>query len=233
MPLAWIYPLTLILLFGCAEERAGSDALPMDGFGGGGTSTSAAPEVAEDAPLVVFLGDSLAAGLHLPAEQAFPAAAQRLLVDREQPFRLVNAGVSGDTTAGGLARLDWLLRQSPDILVVELGGNDGLRGLPVEQVESNLRAILERTLDAGVRPLLLGMDAPPSLGPGYPRAFREVYHRLGEELEVPVVRGFLEGVGGIRSMNLPDGIHPTPEGHERLAENLAGALEELLDELRP
>jgi acyl-CoA thioesterase-1 len=219
--------LALVGLAACGGDRTPAPALPLDGYGGEGAA-SREVAVPEDAPLVVFLGDSLSAGLHLAAEESFPAAAQRLLADRGRPFRLVNAGVSGDTTAGGLARLDWLLRQEPAVVVVELGGNDALRGIPLESVEENLRRILRGIREAGARALLLGMDAPASLGPGYASGFSAVYARLAEELEVPLVPGFLRGVGGVPAMNLPDGLHPTPEGHRLLAENLADGLEALL-----
>lgn len=223
---AWLGLALVLGSCGGDEPRAG--ALPMDGFAGGGDAPAPEVRVPEDAPLVVFLGDSLSAGLHLAAEEAFPAQAQRLLAARGVPFRLVNAGVSGDTTAGGRARLDWLLRQEPDVVVVELGGNDALRGLPLAQLEVNLRDILQRVRAAGARPLLLGMDAPASLGPGYARDFSALYGRLAEELGAPLVPSFLDGVGGVPSMNLADGLHPTPEGHRRLAENLADELAAVL-----
>ncbi len=217
-----------LALGSCGGDESRSSALPMDGFAGEGGAQAAEVVVPEGAPRVVFLGDSLSAGLHLAAEEAFPAEAQRLLADRGLPFQLVNAGVSGDTTAGGRARLDWLLRQEPDVVVVELGGNDALRGLPLIQLEANLRDILQRVRAAGAQPLLLGMDAPASLGPEYARGFSALYGRLAEELGVALVPRFLEGVGGVPSMNLPDGLHPTPAGHRRLAENLADELAALL-----
>ena len=201
-----------------------------DGFGGGEEVEVdvASPEIPDDAPLVVFLRDSIAAGLHLSPELAFPAAAQRLLAERGTPIRIYNAGISGDTTAGGLSRIDWLLRQEPDVVVVELGANDGLRGQPVENVEANLRGILEAVTDAGSGAVLLGMDVPTSLGGEYTTAFNGLYPRLAAEFDVPLVERFLDGVGGVPEMNLPDGLHPTAEGHRRLAENLADELDEAL-----
>lgn len=181
---------------------------------------------------MIFLGDSISAGLHLDPEQAFPAHLARLLAAEGLPFRLVNAGVSGDTTAGGLARVDWLLKQTPDVVVVELGGNDGLRGQPLESVESNLRGILTRVIDAGATAVLLGMDVPTSYGDEYAQGFRELYVRLARELEVTLVPFFMEGVGSVPELNLPDGIHPSPAGHERLAENLLPRLREVLKSLQ-
>lgn len=233
----------LLVLFGvgflglpaCAREepaRRGSGGA-LDGRGldapaeAAGRTGRVAPEVPDDAPLVVFLGDSLAAGLHLAADQAFPAVTQALLAEEGLPFRLVNAGVSGDTSAGGLARLDWLLSQEPDLLVLELGANDGLRGVSIASLRSNLREIIERTRAAGVPVLLLGLRLPPSYGE-YATEFDAVYPALAEELDVPFVPFFMRGVGGVREMNLPDGLHPTPEGHELLAANVKDALGELL-----
>jgi acyl-CoA thioesterase-1 len=192
------------------------------------TAVASVP-AADERPLVVFLGDSIAAGFQLPEEQAFPAVCGELLRERGIDVRVVNAGVSGDTSAGGLGRLGWLLAQRPDLLVVELGGNDGLRGLAVEQTEANLRGIVERSREAGVAVLLLAMQIPPSYGADYTEAFRELYPRLADELGVPIVEDFLEGVGGEDEMNLADGIHPTAEGHRRLADNVLPALIEILE----
>lgn len=189
---------------------------------------AARSEVPADAPLVLFLGDSIAAGLHLEAEQAFPAVLQRTLAAEGLPFRLVNAGVSGDTSAGGLRRLDWLLRQAPDVLVVELGGNDGLRGQPVAEIEQRLRAIVARASAAGARTLLLGLRLPPSLGADYVREFEALYPRLAEELGCAFVPFFMEGAAGDPEQMLDDGIHPNARGHERIATNVAPALRALL-----
>jgi len=189
----------------------------------------AAPRQA-GAPRVVFLGDSLTAGLGLDETEAYPALVERKLEDEGLPIEAVNAGVSGDTSAGGLSRLDWLLSQKPDALVVGLGGNDGLRALPVESTEKNLREIVRRAQAAGVRVLLLGMRIPPNYGPDYTTRFAAMYPRIAEDLDVPLVPFLLDRVGGIRELNQPDGIHPTAEGQEILAENVAPYLEELLRE---
>ncbi len=185
----------------------------------------------EEGPLVAFLGDSISAGLHLPKDDAFPAVLQRELSEDGRPFRLLNAGVSGDTTAGGVRRLDWILRQSPAVVVVELGGNDGLRGTPLESIYENLRRILVGIEESGAVPLLLGMRIPPNYGPEYASGYEAIYDDLAEELDVPYVPFFMEGVGGVARLNLPDGLHPTAEGHRKLAENLAPALREVLEGL--
>jgi len=194
-------------------------------------TSAPAPAPAASGPKVAFLGDSISAGLHLPSEQAFPAVVQRTLAARGKSFELLNAGLSGDTTAGGLRRVDWILKQKPALVVVELGANDGMRGQPVAEVEKNLRAIVERIRERGAAVLLLGMRIPPSYGQSYVAAFDAIYPRVAKEVGVPLVPFFMEGVAADPKLNLPDGIHPTKEGHERLAENLAGPLERALSAL--
>jgi acyl-CoA thioesterase-1 len=188
------------------------------------------PAAADDAVLVVFLGDSLTAGYGLDEDQAFPAILERRLDAEGIPIRAVNAGVSGDTTAGGLSRLGWLLRQEPDVLVVSLGGNDGLRALDVSMTESNLRRIVEGARAAGTRVLLTGMLAPPNYGPDYTERFRELYPRLAEELGVPLVPFLLAGVAAVPELNQSDGIHPTAEGQERLADVVEPYLESMIEQ---
>jgi acyl-CoA thioesterase-1 len=187
-----------------------------------------AEATASKLPKVVFLGDSLSAGLHLPAEQAFPAVLARRLAAEKAPFQLINAGVSGDTTAGGLRRIDWLLKQAPAIVVIELGANDGLRGVPVASVAENLRAIVAKVQARGARVLLLGMRIPPSYGAAYAEAFAAIYPQIAAQTGVSLVPFFMDGVAGVPERNLPDGLHPTREGHERLADNLTVALAQLL-----
>jgi acyl-CoA thioesterase-1 len=189
---------------------------------------SAASQPAGEPPVVVFLGDSLTAGFGIAREEAFPAVLDRRLDEAGLPARVVNAGVSGDTSAGGLRRLDWVLRQQPDVLVVALGGNDGLRALPVEELEANLRKIVRKARDNGARVLLLGVRMPPSHGREYKEAFEAVYPRVAEELDVPLVPYMLEGIAGNPDLNLPDGIHPTAEGHRRIADNVFPTLSELV-----
>lgn len=182
---------------------------------------------------MVFLGDSLTAGFGLAENQAFPALLQAEFARRGTPIRVVNAGVSGDTTAGGLARVGWLLSQRPEVLVVGLGANDGLRGQPVEAAADNLRRIVEQARSAGVAVLLLGMQVPRSMGPEYVREFNEMYPRLAREMNVALVPFLLEGVAGRRNLNLEDGIHPNAEGQHRVAENVRSHLERLLRNLPP
>jgi acyl-CoA thioesterase-1 len=187
-----------------------------------------APAAAPPPPVVVFLGDSLTAGLGLAEEQAYPALLARQLKAEGKPARVINAGVSGDTTAGGLSRLGWLLNQHPALVVVALGGNDGLRGLPVAEVEGNLRQIIRRAQAAGAGVLLLGMRLPPNYGP-YADQFTAVYPKLARELGVPLVPFLLKDVGGIRTLNQADGIHPTAKGQEIVAKNVLPYLEKALE----
>jgi len=187
--------------------------------------TAAAPR---HLPVVVFLGDSLTAGYGVAVDEAFPARVAELLRDRGTPIRMLNAGVSGDTSAGGLRRLDWVLKQHPDVLVVELGANDGLRGQPVAGIESNLRAVIERARAGGAAVLLLGIRVPPSLGGAYANEFAAVYPRVASDLHVPFVPFFLEGVGGRPELNQPDGIHPNVRGHQLVANNVLPALTNVL-----
>jgi acyl-CoA thioesterase-1 len=185
------------------------------------------PVVAE--PLVVFLGDSLTAGMGLAENQAYPALVEKKLKEEGTSVRILNAGVSGDTTAGGLSRLDWLLGQKPDVVVVGLGANDGLRALPVEQTEKNLREIVRRSKAVGAEVLLLGMMMPPNYGPDYTAQFAEMYPRIAKEFDIPLVPFLLEGVGGVREFNLEDGIHPNAKGQEIVAENVLPYLAALLE----
>jgi acyl-CoA thioesterase-1 len=210
------------------EQATSAPALRADAPASDVGLPAAAPVAAIGGPKVVFLGDSLSAGLHLRADQAFPALLQRRLFARGVPFQLLNAGVSGDTTAGGARRVDWVLKQKPDIVVVELGANDGMRGIALSDVEQNLRTIVAKIRASGAQPLLLGMRVPPSYGAQYANGFAAIYPRLASELALPFVPFFLEGVAGVPELNLPDGIHPTAAGHERIAEHLLDPLKALI-----
>jgi acyl-CoA thioesterase I len=180
------------------------------------------------APLVAFLGDSLTSGWHLEEQQAYPALIANELGTRGVAVRVLNAGVSGDTSAGGRRRLSWVMKQKPDIVVIALGANDGLRGLDLAPMETNLREILSDVRAAGGKGLLVGMKIPPSLGPDYARRFEQIYAALAKDFDVPLVPFLLEGVAGRAELTFPDGIHPTAEGHKRMASNVLPYLWELL-----
>ena len=184
--------------------------------------------VAATAPRVVFLGDSLTAGYGLEKEASVPSLIQQRLRDKGYPHEVVNAGVSGDTSAGGLSRLDWSLDGDVEILVIELGANDGLRGLPVANLKRNLAEIITRAQARNISVVLTGMEAPPNFGPAYTSEFRQVYRQLAREHEVAFVPFYLEGVAGIPSLNIADGIHPNAEGARIVEKTVWAALEPLL-----
>jgi acyl-CoA thioesterase-1 len=179
-------------------------------------------------PRVVCLGDSLTAGYGLSAADAYPAILQRQLREAGYDFDVVNAGVSGDTSAGGLRRLDWSLRGDVRVLIVALGGNDALRGLPPGELKANLARIVETAQDRHVRVILAGMEAPPNFGPAYTREFRGVYRSLASEHRVPLIPFFLDGVAGVAALNQGDGIHPNVEGQRRVAATIWRALQPVL-----
>lgn len=218
--------LGLGLLAGC-----NGDELAPEPFAGPDETLTAAGEARAKGPRVVFLGDSLSAGLHLTQNEAFPAVLERRLEEDGIALDVVNAGVSGDTAAGGLRRIEWILRQQPAVVVVQLGTNDGLRGTPLDSIESNLRAMVERAQEAGARVLLVGLDIPPSYGEEYARGFSELYERIASETGAAFVPAFLAGVGGVSDLNLEDGMHPNVAGQERLADNVEPHLRELLAEI--
>lgn len=176
-------------------------------------------------PLVIFLGDSLTAGHGLPADEAFPALVAKSLREKGRPIRMVNAGVSGDTTSGGVDRVGWLLDQRPDVLVVGLGANDALRGQSVEKIESNLRTIVTRAKTSHARVLLLGMRVPTNYGPEYTEAFAAIYPRIATSEKVDLMPFLLVGVGGRSELNLEDGIHPNRVGQQVVAANVLGYVE--------
>ena len=180
------------------------------------------------APRIVCLGDSLTAGLGVAPAEAYPARLQARLRAAGYPYEVVNAGVSGDTSAGGLRRLEWSLDDEVRVLVVALGGNDALRGLPVAALRENLAAIIETARSQDVAVLLAGMEAPPNFGPAYTREFREAYVDLAQSYRVAFVPFLLEGVAGVRGLNQADGIHPTPRGQQAIADLLFPELERLL-----
>jgi acyl-CoA thioesterase-1 len=182
-------------------------------------------------PRIVVLGDSLTAGLGLPVEEAYPAVLQQRVTAAGYQFEVVSAGVSGDTTAGGLRRLAWSLDGDVRVLIVALGGNDGLRGLPVEEVRRNLSAIVSEAEERNISVLLAGMEAPPNLGPDYTGQFREAFGDVAREFDTVFVPFLLEGVAGIEALNQRDGIHPTAEGARIIADTLWPALESILQSM--
>jgi acyl-CoA thioesterase-1 len=194
-----------------------------------GQTTGAVPAASERRTVVV-LGDSLAAGLGVEPEQAFPSLLQKKIDAAGWAYTVVNAGVSGDTSADGLARIDWLLRRSIDVLVLELGGNDGLRGIPVSATRTNLQGILDRVTQKfpQARLIVTGMQMPPNMGEEYTTAFRKIFPELAVRNHAALVPFLLEGVGGKPELNQEDRIHPTAAGHEIVAENVWNVLKPVL-----
>lgn len=173
-------------------------------------------------PVILFLGNSLTAGYGLTPEEAFPALIQKKLDSAGYHYRVVNAGVSGETSAGGVRRIDWLLQHPVAILALELGANDALRGQDLRATRANLQAIIDRTRahDPTTRIVIAGMQAPPNLGEHYTAEFRQLFIDLARANDAALIPFLLEGVGGIPALNQNDGIHPTAEGHEIIAENI-------------
>ena len=195
-----------------------------------GRSTPPAAPPAAAAPAIVFLGDSLTAGYGLDPDQAYPAIIQRKIDEAGLRYRVVNAGVSGETSAGARRRLEWLLAQPVAVLVVETGGNDGLRGQDPAATEGNIQAIIDRARrpPSPAKVVLVGMEALPNYGADYGHRFRDIYPRLASRNGVALVPFLLEGVGGVPALNQADGIHPTAEGQRHLAETVWKTLQPLL-----
>lgn len=183
----------------------------------------------ERAPVIVAFGDSLTAGLGVSAEEAYPARLQRRLDVLGYRYRVVNAGVSGDTTAGAVRRLNWVLKSRPDLAIVEFGGNDGLRGLDLAQTRANLEKVIEGLQSAGVRVVLAGMKLPPNYGVQYTRGFAAIYPELARKYQVTLIPFFLEGVAATASLNQADGIHPTAKGYEVIVDRILPMLTPLLE----
>lgn len=183
---------------------------------------------------ILFFGDSITAGYGIDKNKAFPALIQQKIDSLDWNFKTVNAGLSGETSAGGLRRVDWMLRQDFKIFVLELGGNDGLRGIDVEATKQNLIGIIEKVRekkpDAEI--ILTGMQVPPNLGPEYTGKFKEMYPEIAKEKNVTLIPFLLEDVGGNPELNQGDGIHPTAKGHKIIAETVWEELKPILQEIR-
>ena len=181
---------------------------------------------------ILFFGDSITAGYGLDIEQAFPALIQEKITAENLPFRVTNGGLSGETSSGGLNRIDWLLNQPVDIFILELGGNDGLRGVPLDLTASNLQSILDRVKEKNPEASLVvaGMQIPPNLGPDYTNQFKNLFPTLAENNSAALIPFILDGVAGDESLNLPDGIHPTAEGHSIVAETVWNTLLPIMEE---
>jgi len=199
--------------------------LALLGCGGDAGERAAAeppPRAEGERGRIVFLGTSLTAGLGIDPESAYPALIQQKLDSAGLPYVAVNAGVSGETSAGALRRVDWVLREPAAVLVIETGANDGLRGLDPDTLKANIQAIIDEASAQRPKPriVLLGMRALPNYGFGYARRFRDVYPALAKANDLPLVPFLLEAVAGDQSLNQADMIHPTPAGHRVMAETV-------------
>lgn len=240
---------SVLCLAGCGQDRSNpslnetSQSTPSaakadapSGTAGDSVEASAEASTASEVRVLV-LGNSIAAGYGLddPGTQSFPALLQQRVDSLGWNVRVQNAGLSGETSAGGLRRIDWLLQQKVDVLVLELGGNDGLRGVAPSATKKNLSAIIDTTLSRypDARVVLAGMQIPPNLGPQYTQAFRDIYPAIAREYDrVALVPFVLEGVGGIDSLMQDDKIHPTAAGQRRVAQNVWGTLRPILKRVR-
>jgi acyl-CoA thioesterase-1 len=183
---------------------------------------------------ILFFGDSITAGNGINEDEAFPALIQQRIDSLGWNYEVINGGLSGETSAGGLRRIDWMLRQPVDVFVLELGGNDGLRGVDLSTTKENLQKIIDKVRekypDAAI--VLAGMQVPPNLGQEYTEEFREMYPQLAKKNDTELIPFLLEGVGGNEELNQSDGIHPTAKGHKVLAENVWEVLKPILEERR-
>jgi acyl-CoA thioesterase-1 len=226
--LLFLLSVSLAVAGGCGKTDSAPAERPPRG------ETPAVSAAAPSAPAatarrrIVFLGDSLTAGYGLDRDQSVPSLVQTRLDQAGFDYEVVNAGVSGDTTAGGLSRLEWSLQGDVAVLVVELGANDGLRGLPVRSMKQNLDRIIRTAKARGITVLLTGMEAPPNYGASYTSEFRRVFSDLAREHKVPFIPFYLEGVAGIPTLNIADGMHPNPQGARIVEGTIWRALEPLL-----
>jgi len=188
------------------------------------------PAQTTQAKNILFFGTSLTAGLGVDPDQAYPALIQHHVDSLKLPYKIINAGLSGETSADGKSRIDWLLRQPVDIFVLELGANDGLRGIPVKETELNLQAIIDKVKKKypGAKLVLAGMQMPPSMGEKYTVPFRELFPALAKKNKMAFIPFLLKGVGGVPKLIQEDGLHPTPQGHRILAQNVWEILQPVL-----
>ena len=214
-----------LLAAGCGSETRSAERQARP------SAPALLPSAVDDRPKIVALGDSLTAGNGLLEAHAYPALIQAIIDRDGYEFEVVNAGVSGDTSAGGVRRLEWVLDEDVKVLIVALGANDGLRGLSVAQMTSNLSQIIERAQKRGIEVILAGMEAPPNYGAEYATAFRQAFADLARKYRVTFVPFLLAGVAGVPELNQADGIHPTAEGTVKVAEAIWQVLRPILDQI--
>ncbi|MBL7471427.1 arylesterase [Robertkochia sp. 1368] len=216
-----------ILFIGCKEKADSKEGVRSSELGVGSSESDNEKGPSEEinpaqTKTILFFGNSLTAGMGLDTEEAFPALVQDRLDSLQLGYKVINAGLSGDTTASGLSRLDWVLEGEVDIFILELGANDGLRGIPLTETRKNLQTMIDKVKakypEATI--ILAGMQMPPNLGPEYTTTFKNIYPELAKENNLPLIPFLLDGVAGDPSLNQEDGIHPTAEGQKVLMENV-------------
>jgi acyl-CoA thioesterase-1 len=215
------------LMTACGESGSGNVSTTANVSPAPSPTASASPE--RSLPEIVAFGDSLTAGLGLPASESYPSLLQKMLEADGYKYEVVNSGISGDTTAGGLSRIDWALKGDVRVLILALGANDLLRGMPVKEMKNNLSRIIERARSRNVEVLLAGMYAPTNTGAEYRREVEEAFRSLAREHKVTLIPFFLDRVAGIESLNQPDGIHPNAAGTRIVAETIYKELRSLLE----
>ncbi|MEM9143302.1 MAG: arylesterase [Bacteroidota bacterium] len=220
------YFFVLVLLFCCGDKnKRKSEGEPK-----GTTESQDTQTPANTGKTILFFGDSLTAGLGLDPQEAFPALIQHTLDSLELDYTVINSGLSGETTASGKNRLDWVLNQKADIFILELGANDGLRGIPLTETRKNLQTIINEVQNRNPKTkiVLAGMLIPPNMGQAYTTEFRAMFPELAEKNRLPLIPFILEGVAGNPELNQKDGIHPTAEGHKIVASNVWRILEDIV-----
>lgn len=220
--------LTLLLFSSCGEASKNETNAEIEAEESEGTEK----DTSKDTKTILFFGDSLTAAMGLDPAEGFPAEIQQKIDSIGLNYEVVNAGLSGETTAGGRNRIQWVLNQKVDVFVLELGANDGLRGIPVEETRQNLQAIIDivRAKNPNVEIILAGMQVPPNLGQDYTEEFKNVFPELAQENDLHLIPFLLEGVAGNPSLNQQDRIHPTEEGYDIVAENVWTVLEPVISD---
>ena len=220
----FLYFFLLIIIAGCNNNKSEKP---------GSAKPTATPNVSSVSSVklktILFFGNSLTAGYGLEPSESFPSLIQNKIDSLHRPYEVINAGVSGETTSGGMGRIDWILRQPIDVFILELGGNDGLRGIPLTVTKKNLQAIINKVKQKypSVKIVLAGMEIPPNMGQDYTTEFREIYPALAKENHVSLIPFLLKGVGGDPKLNQEDGIHPNKEGEKIVAENVWEVLKDI------
>ena len=214
----------ILLSAACRNDKKSNDLSNQD------TVKKKESSVRGDLKNIVFFGNSITAGYGVEQSEAFPALIQAKIDSLKLPYKVINAGVSGETSAGGKSRIDWVLQQPVDVFVLELGANDGLRGIPLSETSKNLQGIIDEVKKkySAAKIVLAGMEIPPNMGKKYTDEFRELYRQLAEKNQTLLISFLLKNVGGEPELNQQDGIHPNVQGHKIVAQNVWAVLKDIL-----